>query len=204
MVGSGSGTDGDAKGTEDYQSQRDQPYSTRDDAGVGGAAQNYDASTSINSDVITNVGGIYATDLDNSRPSNSASAFGPNLSQPHSNALPTPDLNVTSTPSSAPTSRKGSNAGAATTKKRKSLASTTTNTGAGKANGTGSAAADGDDIAKRVKTVRACDKCRTKKIRCDAIAETEPPICVHCRSHGLECTWVSQAVSAMGLIISRS
>ncbi|ORY74320.1 fungal-specific transcription factor domain-domain-containing protein [Leucosporidium creatinivorum] len=48
-----------------------------------------------------------------------------------------------------------------------------------------------DDEAKkkRIKTPRACDSCRRKKIRCDAVADSEPPICVHCRAHGNECTW---------------
>ncbi|KAI5480442.1 nitrogen assimilation transcription factor [Pseudohyphozyma bogoriensis] len=43
---------------------------------------------------------------------------------------------------------------------------------------------------KRIKTPRACDQCRRKKIRCDAIADTNPPICVHCRSHNTNCSWI--------------
>ncbi|KAM0788470.1 hypothetical protein ACM66B_001603 [Microbotryomycetes sp. NB124-2] len=42
---------------------------------------------------------------------------------------------------------------------------------------------------KRAKTPRACDSCRRKKIRCDAVPDAEPPICVHCKQHGTECTW---------------
>ncbi|SCV71265.1 BQ2448_2853 [Microbotryum intermedium] len=55
---------------------------------------------------------------------------------------------------------------------------------------------DDDDSAaarkKRSKTPRACDSCRRKKIRrlrCDALPDTEPPICVHCHSHHTACTW---------------
>ncbi|EPQ58008.1 hypothetical protein GLOTRDRAFT_136812 [Gloeophyllum trabeum ATCC 11539] len=44
------------------------------------------------------------------------------------------------------------------------------------------------DVKKRTKTQRACDSCRTRKIRCDIIPDTDPPVCQHCRQYGYECT----------------
>ncbi|KDQ60931.1 hypothetical protein JAAARDRAFT_31927 [Jaapia argillacea MUCL 33604] len=53
------------------------------------------------------------------------------------------------------------------------------------------------DIKKRTKTQRACDSCRTRKIRCDwthttdrcdIIQDSDPPICQHCKQYGYECT----------------
>lgn len=78
---------------------------------------------------------------------------------------------------------------------------------------------DKDDKGKRVKTVRAwcvtlaacvgvrvvltrrgrSDSCRRKKIRCNPIDGTEPPVCQHCKNHGFECTWVSCASSLASL-----
>ncbi|TRM62566.1 fungal-specific transcription factor domain-containing protein [Schizophyllum amplum] len=45
------------------------------------------------------------------------------------------------------------------------------------------------ELKKRTKTQRACDSCRTRKIRCDVIQETEPPVCQHCKQYGFECTF---------------
>ncbi|KAK4688491.1 hypothetical protein P7C73_g1636, partial [Tremellales sp. Uapishka_1] len=51
------------------------------------------------------------------------------------------------------------------------------------------------DGEKRTKTGRACDACRTKKIRCDIIhpssSDDSPvqPICAHCKQYDLECTF---------------
>ncbi|TFK30156.1 hypothetical protein FA15DRAFT_200823 [Coprinopsis marcescibilis] len=45
------------------------------------------------------------------------------------------------------------------------------------------------DIKKRTKTQRACDSCRSRKIRCDILAESDPPLCQHCKQYSFECTF---------------
>ncbi|KAF9477542.1 hypothetical protein BDN70DRAFT_934111 [Pholiota conissans] len=45
------------------------------------------------------------------------------------------------------------------------------------------------DLKKRTKTQRACDSCRSRKIRCDVIADSEPALCQHCKQYGFECTF---------------
>lgn len=56
------------------------------------------------------------------------------------------------------------------------------------------------DAPKRIKTARACDSCRRKKIRCDVIDDGSPPpgdpnngngglTCAHCRQYGFSCTF---------------
>ncbi|CDO73555.1 hypothetical protein BN946_scf185014.g25 [Trametes cinnabarina] len=42
---------------------------------------------------------------------------------------------------------------------------------------------------KRTKTQRACDSCRSRKIRCDILADADPPICQHCKQYSFECTF---------------
>ncbi|KAI3484090.1 hypothetical protein L1887_52915 [Cichorium endivia] len=57
-----------------------------------------------------------------------------------------------------------------------------------------------EKASKRIKTARACDSCRRKKIRCDVIDDGGPPVgsvnngngglvCAHCRQYGFECTF---------------
>ncbi|KAH7889628.1 fungal-specific transcription factor domain-containing protein [Phlebopus sp. FC_14] len=45
------------------------------------------------------------------------------------------------------------------------------------------------DAKKRTKTQRACDSCRSRKIRCDVLPEADPPQCQHCKQYGFECTF---------------
>jgi hypothetical protein len=45
------------------------------------------------------------------------------------------------------------------------------------------------DMKKRTKTQRACDSCRSRKIRCDILPEADPPTCQHCKQYGFECTF---------------
>ncbi|EAU88675.2 hypothetical protein CC1G_01048 [Coprinopsis cinerea okayama7 len=45
------------------------------------------------------------------------------------------------------------------------------------------------ETKKRTKTQRACDSCRSRKIRCDILPETDPPICQHCKQYSFECTF---------------
>ncbi|KAJ4487795.1 fungal-specific transcription factor domain-containing protein [Lentinula aciculospora] len=47
----------------------------------------------------------------------------------------------------------------------------------------------GIDPKKRTKTQRACDSCRTRKIRCDVLTDSDPPVCQHCRQYQFECTF---------------
>ncbi|KAG9017187.1 hypothetical protein FRB90_001453, partial [Tulasnella sp. 427] len=48
---------------------------------------------------------------------------------------------------------------------------------------------DEAEKAKRTKTQRACDPCRRKKIRCDVIADSDPPLCQHCQQYRYDCTF---------------
>ncbi|BGP30501.1 hypothetical protein JCM10296v2_002256 [Rhodotorula toruloides] len=43
--------------------------------------------------------------------------------------------------------------------------------------------------AKKPKTPRACDACRSRKVRCNPIPDSEPMVCVYCKKHSLDCTW---------------
>ncbi|GAW01366.1 acetamidase regulatory protein [Lentinula edodes] len=45
------------------------------------------------------------------------------------------------------------------------------------------------DPKKRTKTQRACDSCRTRKIRCDVLIDSDPPVCQHCRQYQFDCTF---------------
>ncbi|KAJ7510014.1 fungal-specific transcription factor domain-containing protein [Mycena galericulata] len=45
------------------------------------------------------------------------------------------------------------------------------------------------ELKKRTKTQRACDSCRSRKIRCDILSDAEPPRCQHCKQYAFECTF---------------
>jgi hypothetical protein len=45
------------------------------------------------------------------------------------------------------------------------------------------------ELKKRTKTQRACDSCRSRKIRCDIVPDSEPPLCQHCKQYAFECTF---------------
>ncbi|KAJ3576645.1 hypothetical protein NP233_g299 [Leucocoprinus birnbaumii] len=45
------------------------------------------------------------------------------------------------------------------------------------------------DLKKRTKTQRACDSCRSRKIRCDILPDSDPPVCQHCKQFSFECTF---------------
>ncbi|KII88298.1 hypothetical protein PLICRDRAFT_175901 [Plicaturopsis crispa FD-325 SS-3] len=52
-----------------------------------------------------------------------------------------------------------------------------------------STSATTNDNKKRTKTQRACDSCRSRKIRCDVLADSDTPTCQHCKQYGFECTF---------------
>ncbi|KAF7796719.1 hypothetical protein EIP86_007902 [Pleurotus ostreatoroseus] len=60
---------------------------------------------------------------------------------------------------------------------------------AGRTPTTPSAAPGQSETKKRTKTQRACDSCRSRKIRCDVLADSDPPICQHCKQYGFDCTF---------------
>ncbi|KAI0810881.1 fungal-specific transcription factor domain-containing protein [Irpex lacteus] len=93
-----------------------------------------------------------------------------------SHAPHTPHAEQPSAESSPPPS-------SATTGKRKNSTGDT-----GRATAASTAAAQAD-AKKRTKTQRACDSCRSRKIRCDVLAETDPPQCQHCKQYGFDCTF---------------
>ncbi|KAI0054009.1 hypothetical protein FA95DRAFT_1551794 [Auriscalpium vulgare] len=53
----------------------------------------------------------------------------------------------------------------------------------------GGSASQTAESKKRTKTQRACDSCRSRKIRCDVLADADPPVCQHCKQYGFECTF---------------
>lgn len=90
--------------------------------------------------------------------------YGPARAQPHTTQAgpsPTPSTSTKPPPTSAKRKSSGNDQGATATA----------------------------DNKKRTKTQRACDSCRSRKIRCDVLPDTDPPICQHCRQSLFECTF---------------
>ncbi|EJD05925.1 uncharacterized protein FOMMEDRAFT_104282 [Fomitiporia mediterranea MF3/22] len=65
----------------------------------------------------------------------------------------------------------------------------TLESGKGKSSGASDAEESTDMHKKRTKTQRACDSCRSRKIRCDVLSDSDPPVCQHCKQYGFECTF---------------
>ncbi|GAA6005579.1 hypothetical protein JCM11491_003690 [Sporobolomyces phaffii] len=73
-------------------------------------------------------------------------------------------------------------------KKRKSITSTQDGTD-DDGGSPGASTSGGAGKPKKPKIPRACDTCRRKKIRCNPLPDSEPPICTYCQKHSLDCTW---------------
>ncbi|KAG8961393.1 hypothetical protein FRC00_012413 [Tulasnella sp. 408] len=111
-----------------------------------------------------------------SRTTPEASSSTPHTAGPSPKGAPTPP-SMTALPSSSSVPGSSSQA----KRKRKD--------GKGKANTVDQSEEDEAEKAKRTKTQRACDPCRRKKIRCDIITDSEPPICQHCSQYRYDCTF---------------
>ncbi|GAA5829418.1 hypothetical protein JCM3766R1_001091 [Sporobolomyces carnicolor] len=96
---------------------------------------------------------------------------------------PAPEM-MTGTASPDPASKPRKHA---VPKKRKST--TSTHEGTDEDGASPESSATGNGKLKKPKIPRACDTCRRKKIRCNPIPDTDPPICTYCSKHHLDCTW---------------
>ncbi|KAG9027836.1 hypothetical protein FRB95_007346 [Tulasnella sp. JGI-2019a] len=125
---------------------------------------------------------------DSPYPSLTSTAVGHDLASPAIAALSTPET-VASVPSGTASPVIVPSVAPGQGKRKRKDAPKKTVAGSSTVAASSVTGDDDDADKKRTKTTRACDPCRRKKIRCDVIEGSEPPICAHCKQYHYECTF---------------